>query len=115
MVKYNSIVDRIVLDDVEVSIVGLDEIEVSQGIGMINDAEQDWIDDCLEPVRDLETELEQMHEQELTNLRVLEWLRVIDSNLDIWSILGDWRGRRWVFLSGEWGVSPTPEILWSKN
>ena len=77
--KYNSysvdfVVDRIILDDVAVSIVGVDEIRVSQEIDLINDEEQDWIDDCSEPEREFEPEVEQMHEQELTNLRVLEWL-----------------------------------------
>ena len=76
--KYNSygenfVVDRIVLDDVTDSIVGLDEIVVSQDIDLINDTETDWLDDLWEPDLEFEPEVEQMHEQELTNLRVLEW------------------------------------------
>ena len=76
--KYNSygenfVVDRIVLDDVTDSIVGLDEIVVSQDIDLINDTETDWLDDLWEPELEFEPEVEQMHEQELTNLRVLEW------------------------------------------
>ena len=92
-----------------------------------------------------------MHDRELTNLRVLEWLHdlpadpkenilmfqgvdqnsisyISDDNIEsIWnapdcplhvqnpisicSILGDRRGRRWIFLSEEWGWdSPLPEI-----
>ena len=56
------------------SLVGLDEVVVPQEIDLVNDTEQDWIDDCSEPEVELEPETEQMHEQELTYLRVLEWL-----------------------------------------
>ena len=45
-------------------VVGLDEIRVSQDIDLFGHTETDWI----------EPEEEQMYEQELTNLRVLEWL-----------------------------------------
>ena len=41
---------------------------------MVNDKYQDWIDDCSEPEVEFEPEVEQTHEQKLTNLRVLEWL-----------------------------------------
>ena len=40
----------------------------------MNDMDQDWIDDRSEPEVEFEPEAEQTHEQELTNLRVLEWL-----------------------------------------
>ena len=43
-------------------------------IDLVNDMDQDWIDDRSEPEVELEREAEQTHEQELTNLRVLEWL-----------------------------------------
>ena len=77
--KYNPygedfVVDRIVLSDVANSIVGLHEIVVSQEIDLTNDTDQAWIDDCSEPEEEFEPEVKQMHEQELTNLRVLEWL-----------------------------------------
>ena len=77
--KYNPyieawIVDRIVLKDVANPIVGLDERVVSQEIDLINDTEQEWIDDRSEQEMEFEPEVDQMHEQELTNLRVLEWL-----------------------------------------
>ena len=47
--KYNGygeefVVDRIVLSDLADSIVGLDEIKVSQEIDLVNDTDQDWID-----------------------------------------------------------------------
>ena len=56
------------------SIVGLDEVVVSQEIDLINDTDQDWIDDRSEPEVEYETETEQMHYKELINLRLLEWL-----------------------------------------
>ena len=43
------VVDRIVLTELAVSIVGLDEIVVSQEIDQINDTDQDWIDNRSEP------------------------------------------------------------------
>ena len=78
--KYNPygedfVVDRIVLSNVADSIVGLDNKVVSQEIDLINDTDQDWIDDHLEAEVEFEPEAEQMHEEELTHLRVLEWLQ----------------------------------------
>ena len=43
-------------------------------IDLVNDMDQDWIDDRFEPEVEFEPEVDQTHEQELTNLRVLEWL-----------------------------------------
>ena len=57
------------MNDVVDSIVGLDEIVVSQGIDLINDTDEDWIDDRSEPKVEFEPEVEQMNENELTNLR----------------------------------------------
>ena len=56
------------------SLVGLHKVVVRQEIDLVNDTEQDWIDDCSEPEVKFEAETELMHEQELTNLRILEWL-----------------------------------------
>ena len=77
--KYNTygedfIMDRIVLSDMMESVLGLDEIAVPREIDVVNDMDQDWIDDRSEPEIEFEPELEWTHEQELTNLRVLEWL-----------------------------------------
>ena len=71
--KYNPygedfVIDRIVLSDMMDSLVGLDEVAVPR------DMDQDWIDDHSEPEVEFEPEVNQTHEQELTNLRVLEWL-----------------------------------------
>ena len=54
--------------------MGLDEVAVLEEIDLVNDMDQDWIDDRSEPEVEFEPEVEQTHEQELTNLRVLEWL-----------------------------------------
>ena len=77
--KYNPygedfVVDRIVVSDVIDSLVGLDEVAILKEIDLVNDMDQDWIDDRSEPEVEFEPEAEQTHEQELTNLRVLEWL-----------------------------------------
>ena len=54
--------------------MGLDEVAVPREIDLVNDMDQDWIDDRSEPEVEFEPEVDQTHEQELTNLRVLEWL-----------------------------------------
>ena len=77
--KYNPygedfVVDRIVFSDMMDSPLGLDEVVVPQEIDLVNDTEQDWIDGCSGPEVEFEPEMEQMHEQELANRRVLEWL-----------------------------------------
>ena len=56
------------------SLVRLDELVVPQEIDLVNDTEKDWIDNRSEPEVEFEPEMEQMHEHELINLRVLEWL-----------------------------------------
>ena len=56
------------------SLVGLDEVAVPKEIDLVNGMDQDWIDDRSEPEVEFEPEAKQTHEQELTNLRVLEWL-----------------------------------------
>ena len=77
--KYNPygedfVVDRIVVSDVIDSLVGLDKVAMLEEIDLVNDMDQDWIDDRSEPEVEFEPEAEQTHEQELSNLRVLEWL-----------------------------------------
>ena len=77
--KYNQygedfVIDRIVLSDMMESLVGLDEVAVPREFDLVNDMDQDWIDDRSEPEVEFKPEVEQTHEQELTNLRVLEWL-----------------------------------------
>ena len=76
--RYNSygedfVLDRIVLSDMMESLVGLDEVVVPQDIYLVNDMDQGWIEDHSEPEVEFEPDVEQTHEQELTDLRVLEW------------------------------------------
>ena len=83
--KYNPygedyVVDRIVVSDVMDSLVGLDEVAMLEEIDLVNDMDQDWIDDRSEPEVEFEPEAEQTHEQEVTNLRVLE--RLLDLPTD---------------------------------
>ena len=68
------VIDRIVLSDMTESLVGLDEVAVPKEVDLVNDMDQDWIDDRSEPEVEFKPEIEQTHERELTNLRVLEWL-----------------------------------------
>ena len=90
--------------------MGLDEIVVSQEI---NETDHDWIDDRSEPEVEFEPDVEQMHENELTNLRVLEWLPdlpadpketiLLIQNIDQTSIdyiTHDYTGSNWVAPAG---------------
>ena len=74
--KYNPyfVIDRIVLSDMMESLVRLDEGVMPKEIELVNDMDQDWIDDRSEPEVEFEQEMEQFHEQDLTDLRVIEWL-----------------------------------------
>ena len=72
--------DRIVLSDMMETLVGLDEVAVPKELVLVNDMHQDWIDDRSEPEVEFEPEVEQTHEQELTNLRVLVWLYALPAD-----------------------------------
>ena len=60
--------------------MGLDEVAMLEEIDLVNDMDLDWIDDRSELEVEFEPEAEQTHEQELTNLRVLEWLHDLPSD-----------------------------------
>ena len=84
--KYNPygddfVIDRIVVSDMMDSLVGLDEVAVPEEIDLVNEMDQDWIDDRSEPEGEFEPEAEQTHEQELTNLWVLEWLHDLPTSI----------------------------------
>ena len=77
--KYNPygedfVIDRIFLSDMMDPLEGLNEVTAPREIYSVNDMDQDWIDDRSEPEVEFEPEAEQTYGQELTNLRVLEWL-----------------------------------------
>ena len=77
--KYNPygddfVVDRIDLKKIAGEVVGLEEITVSQDIDIVDDHDDEWVDDWSKPEVELDDEQQQSYEQDLTNLRVLEWL-----------------------------------------
>ena len=77
--KYNPygeefLVDRIDLKKIVEEVVGLEEITVTQDIDIVDDHDDEWVDDRSKPKVELDDEQQQPSEQDLTNLRVLEWL-----------------------------------------
>ena len=55
-------------------LVGLEEILASQDIDIVDDEDEEWVDGRSKPEVEFDDEQQQSCEQELTNLRVLEWL-----------------------------------------
>ena len=53
-----------------------------QEIDLVDDTEQDWVDDQSESEVEFEPDKEQMHKQELTNLRVLERLHDLKETIE---------------------------------
>ena len=83
--KYNPygvdfVVDRIDLKKIGEEEVGLEEITVSQDIDIVDDHDDEWIDDRSKPEVEFDDEQQQSYEQDLTNLRVLEWLNEMTSD-----------------------------------
>ena len=83
--KYNPygddfVGDRIDLNKIGEKVVGLEEITVSQDIDIVNDHDDEWIDDRSKPEAEFDDEQQQSYEQDLTNLRVLEWLNEMTSD-----------------------------------
>ena len=83
--KYNPygddfIVDRIDLKKIVEEVVGLEEITVSQDIDIVDDHDDEWVDDRSKPEVEFDDEQQQSYEQDLTKLRVLEWLNEITSD-----------------------------------
>ena len=60
--------------------VGLEGITVSQGIDIVDDHEQEWIEERSKPEVEFDDEQQESYEQGLTNLRVLEWLNEMTSD-----------------------------------
>ena len=61
--------------------MGLEEITVSQDIDIVNDRDEGWFDDRSKPEVEFDDEQQQSYEQDLTNLRVMEWLNEMTSDL----------------------------------
>ena len=83
--KYNPygddfVVDRIDLKKIVEEVVGLEEITVSQDIDIVDDHDDEWVDDRSKPEVEFDDEQQQSYEQDLTNLRVLEWLNEMTSD-----------------------------------
>ena len=60
--------------------MGLEEITVSQDIDIIDDHDEELVDDRSKPEVEFDDEQQQSYEQDLTNLRVLEWLNEMTSD-----------------------------------
>ena len=83
--KYNPygddfVVDRIDLKKIVEEVVGLEEITVSQDIDIVDDHDEEWVDDRSKPEVEFDDEQQHSYEQDLTNLRVLEWLNEMTSD-----------------------------------
>ena len=83
--KYNPygddfVVDRIDLKKIGKEVVGLEEMTVSQDIHIVDDHDDEWVDDRSKPEVEFDDEQQQSYEQDLTNLRVLEWLNEMTSD-----------------------------------
>ena len=61
-------------------VVGLERITVSQDIDIVDDHDEKWIEDRSKPEVEFDDEQQQSYEQELTNLRGLEWLNDMTSD-----------------------------------
>ena len=61
--------------------MGLEDITVSQDIDIVDDHDEEWIEDRSKPEVEFDDEQQQSSEQELTNLRVWEWLNEMTSDL----------------------------------
>ena len=72
--------DRIDLKKIVEEVVGLEEITVSQDIDIVDDHDDEWVDDWSKPEVEFDDEQQQSYEQDLTNLRVLEWLNEMTSD-----------------------------------
>ena len=60
--------------------MGLEEITVSQDIDIVDDHDDEWVDDRSKPEVEFDDEQQQSYEQDLTNLRILEWLNEMTSD-----------------------------------
>ena len=74
------VVDRIDLKKIVEEVVGLEDITVSREIDIVDDHDEDWIEDRSKPEVEIDDEHQQSYEQDLTNLRVLEWLNELTSD-----------------------------------
>ena len=76
----NFVVDRTDLKKIVENSVGLEEITVSQDVDIVFDQDREWIDGRSKPDVEFDDKQQQSYLQELTNLRVLEWLNEMTSD-----------------------------------
>ena len=62
--RYNY--EKFELNDVMESLVGLDEILIPHDVDLADDSETDWVENRPEPEFEIETEIEQTHDQDKT-------------------------------------------------
>ena len=74
------VVDRKDIKKIGKEVVGLEEITVSKDIDIVDDHDDEWVDDRSRPEVEFHDEQQQSYEQDLTNLRVLEWLNEMTSD-----------------------------------
>ena len=72
--------DSIDLKKIVADVVGLEEITVSQDIDIVDDRDNEWIDDRSKSEEEFDDEQQQSYEQDLANLRDLEWLSEMTSD-----------------------------------
>ena len=77
--KYNPYGDDFVVDRIDLKKI-VEEITVSQDIDKVDDHDDEWVDDWSKPEVEFDDEQQQSYEQDLTNLRVLEWLNETTSD-----------------------------------
>ena len=77
---HHFVVDRIDFKKIGEEVVGLEEITVSQDIDIVDDHDDEWVDDRSKPEVEFDDEQQQSYEQDLTNLRILEWLKEMASD-----------------------------------
>ena len=76
----NFVVDRIDLKKIVEEMVGLEGITVSQDIDIVDDHHQEWIEDRSKPEVEFDEEQLESYKEDLTNLRVFEWLNEMTSD-----------------------------------
>ena len=72
--------DRIDPKKIVEELVGLQKINASQDKDIVDDQDEEWVDDRSKTEVGFDNEQQQSYEQELTNLRVLEWLNEMASD-----------------------------------
>ena len=67
------------LKNIVEEVVGLEDITVSQDIDIVDDHDEEWIEDRSKSEVEFHDEQQQSYEQDLTNLRVYDWLNEMTS------------------------------------